>query len=131
MAVKSPFDFIGSICSNNKTNLLEQEPESEKQYLPFIINRSLSYHQDAIMFANEMNKYPNLSKQAQYDFYRFGLRPRRRFSKWVKPIKDADVDLVAEYYNISKIRASEMVQILSKDALKEMRIHLDKGGVIR
>ena len=28
---------------------------AEKQYAPFITNKALSYHQDAVYFANEMN----------------------------------------------------------------------------
>ena len=61
-------DWLNSI-NFTKENLIEEDPDLIKEYPPFIINRCLSGHLDAIMFANEMNKYPNLDKDLQYHFY--------------------------------------------------------------
>ena len=68
-------DWLNSI-NFNKKNLLEEDPSVIKEYPPFIVNRCLSNHVDAIMFANEMNKYPNLDKDMQYSFYLNSLRKR-------------------------------------------------------
>ena len=51
-------DWLNSI-NFTKDNLVEEDPNVIKDYPPYIINRCLSGHIDAIMFANEMNKYPN------------------------------------------------------------------------
>ena len=52
-------DWLNSI-NFNKNNLIEEDPSIIKDYPPYIINRCLSGHFDCVMFANEMNKYPNL-----------------------------------------------------------------------
>ena len=51
-------DWLNSI-NFTKDNLVEEDPNAIKDYPPYIINRCLSGHLDSIMFANEMNKYPN------------------------------------------------------------------------
>ena len=71
-------DWLNSI-NFTKQNLLEEDPDVIKDYPPYIINRCLSGHLDAIMFANEMNKYPNLDKDLQYHFYLNTLRKKRDF----------------------------------------------------
>ena len=50
----SPFDFINQI-NHGKTNLIDEKPELEKEYKPFIINRGLSFNHDTVLYANEMN----------------------------------------------------------------------------
>ena len=44
------------------------DAETEKAYAPFLVNRSLSYYQDTVMFANEMNRHAQLDNRLQYDF---------------------------------------------------------------
>ena len=60
-------DWLNSI-NHTKANLLEEDPDSVRKYPPYIINRCMSGHIDAILFANEMNKHPNLDKDMQYSF---------------------------------------------------------------
>ena len=128
MQVKSPFDFLTSICSADNTSLMRECPEGKGHYLPFIINRSLSYHQDTILLANEMNKYPNLTTEQQYDFLRLTVRPRKRFAKFMKPEVDPKVDVIAKYYNISKKSAKPMADLLTSKQIKEMQDALSVGG---
>ena len=71
-------DWLNSI-NHTKANLLEEDPDSVRKYPPYIINRCMSGHIDAILFANEMNKHPNLDKDMQYSFYLNTLRKRKRF----------------------------------------------------
>jgi hypothetical protein len=129
MEIKSPFDFVTSICSNDKTSLLDDCPEGRSQYLPFIINRSLSYHSDTVLLVNEMNRNAHLGVDQQYDFLRLTIRPRRRFAKWVKPEKNPNAEVIAEYYNISTTLASTMVDLIDSASIKNMKKHLDKGGI--
>ena len=49
----SPFDYLNSI-NMTKKNLMVDE-QSEKDYVPFIVNRGLGYFQDTVLLANEMN----------------------------------------------------------------------------
>ena len=54
----SPFEFLNAI-NFTKKNVMS-DPENEKYYNSFIINRSLSYFPDTVAIANEMNKYHHL-----------------------------------------------------------------------
>ncbi len=74
-------DWLNSL-NMSKEDLIDGDPDVEKEYPPFIINKCMSGQMDALMFANEMNKYPSLDKKLQYDFYLNSLRKRKRFSPW-------------------------------------------------
>ena len=69
-------EWLNSI-NTNKNNLIDEDPDTEKQYPSYIINRCLSGQIDSVMFANEMNKHPNLAKKLQYDFFLNSLRKGR------------------------------------------------------
>ena len=62
----TPFDFINAI-HYTKDNLIVDD-WSEKQYNPYIVNKGLSYGQDTIIPANEMNSRPHLDKILQFSF---------------------------------------------------------------
>ena len=53
---------------HNKNNLIDEDPDIEKQYPSYIINRCLSGQIDSVMFANEMNKHPNLQRSYNMTF---------------------------------------------------------------
>jgi hypothetical protein len=127
----NPFDFVNSINTGTKNDLMASDPEAEKSYLPFIINRQMSYFQDTVMIANEMNASSKLESKLQYDFYRHTVRPKKRFAKWTKPDSDQEelLKLISEYYGISKQAALPALKILSKEAIDHMRSVLDRGGV--
>lgn len=127
MAKLSPFDFIGSI--NDKSSYLITDEGSEKQYLPFIVNRGFSYFKDSVLFANEMNMYPATDKKMQYDFYYHGLSKRKRFSKWFKYEESEEVSIIKEFYSVSTKRAEEMKDLISNEDLEYMKARLSKGGL--
>lgn len=122
------FDFINSI-NTSKNDLLKEDPLSEKEYTPFIVNRSLSYFADTIFFANEMNKYSAIPKDWQYKFYLNSVKPKKRFSKWHKKEKNSDdISLIMREYDYSASKASEIVDILSEDQLNSIRARYNSGG---
>lgn len=110
-----------------KVYLLEKE--NEKDYVPFVINKALSFHYDCILHANQMNMYSNLDKQLQYDYYINSIRAYKRpFQKWLKPEKIEDLELIKECYVCSNEKAKEILSILNEAQLNEIRKKLDKGG---
>ena len=76
-------NWLNSI-NNTKINLIDEDPDLEKEYSPYIINRCFSGHIDSVMYANELNKHPNLAKKLQYDFFLNSLRKKKRFSPWFR-----------------------------------------------
>ena len=61
-------DYLNAI-NYSKDNLLEDEAAA-KGYVPFVVNRCLSYFPDTILQANEMNLLPNADKKMQFDYLR-------------------------------------------------------------
>ena len=101
---------------------------AERSYNPFMTNRSLSYFQDTIFFANEMNRYHHLDNKLQFHFLLNIVRKRKRFSKWNKPELDSDIDVVKEYYGYSNEKARQALTLLSPSQIEELRKKVSKGG---
>ena len=120
-------DWLNSI-NFNKKDLIEEDPSISKDYPPYIVNRCLSGHLDCIMFANEMNKYPNLDKDMQYSFYLNTLRKKKRFSPWLRKEKVTDLQSVKQYYGYSNEKASQALKILSKQQIDYIKQRLETGG---
>lgn len=116
----SPFDFAKSI--NEKTeDLLKVQPEAEKDYQPFLVNRALSFSPDTILFANMMNLCSMLDKKLQYDYLFASVRKRKRFDKWIKREEDDLVPLVATIYGVSQRKAVEYIAMLTEAQRNELR----------
>lgn len=120
-------DWLNSI-NHTKENLLEQDPDSIKKYPAFIINKCLSSHLDAVLFANEMNMNSHISNDMQYSFYINTLRKRKRFSPWLRKDKIKDLDIVKQYYGYSNEKAMQALNILSKEQIDFIKQRLDIGG---
>jgi hypothetical protein len=123
-----PFEFTKTI-NDTKHNLMDEDPEVEKDYIPFLVNRSLGYFMDTIMYANEMNRFNSLDYKLQYDFLLNIIRPRKRYSKWLKKSKDDNIDLIKKFYGYSYTKAKDVVDILSEDQIEHIRSKLDTGGL--
>ena len=84
---------------------------------------------DSILFANEMNKNCHLPKKMQYDFFINSLKPRKRFTPWIRKETLEEVELVKQYYGYSEDKALQALQILTKDNIDDIRKALNKGGM--
>ena len=120
-------DWLNSI-NQTKENLIDEDPSLEKEYPPYVVNRCFSGHLDAIMFANEMNKYNFLDKDMQYSFYLNTLRKRKRFSPWLRKDKVTDLECIKKYYGYSNEKASQALKILTKEQINFIKQRLDIGG---
>ena len=102
--------------------------DNKNEYPPFIVNRCLSGFIDTIMVANEMNINHQLSKKLQYEFLLNIVRPKRRFSPWLKKEKITDLDAVKSYYGYSNEKARSALSILSDEQLNSIKLKLTRGG---
>ena len=107
---------------------MEDEPDVEKEYPPFIINKCLSGQMDSLMYANEMNKHPQIDKRMQYDFYINSLRKRKRFSPWLMKEKIKNIEAVRRYYGFSTEKSEQALNILSNEQLDYIYEKLNTGG---
>jgi hypothetical protein len=122
----NPFQFVNEITFGKKDVMVD--PDMEKKYVPFMVNRSLSYFTDTVHMANEMNKYHHLDKKLQFQFLLNIVRKKKRFSKWVKPTTDSNVDVIKEYYGYSNEKAIQILPLLSADQLNIIKNKVNKGG---
>ena len=120
-------DWLNSI-NYTKKNLIDEDPSIEKEYPPYIINRCFSGHLDAVLFANEMNKYNFLPKKMQYDFFINILRTKKRFSPWIRKDKIKDLDCVKRYYGYSNEKALQVLKILTKQQLNFIKSKFEIVG---
>jgi len=115
---------------NLKVEKLDRE-YIEKEYVPFVINRTMSYFLDTVLYAEEMNNHSNTDKYSQYLFYFYGVKKSKRFAKWQKAdwskYKET-LDLIKEYYNYSDERALEALVLLTDDNIKIIKERMFKGG---
>jgi hypothetical protein len=122
----NPFEFVSAIC-DSKENLIVDDI-SEKSYNPFMVNRSLSYHYDTVLLANEMNQRAFLDKKLQFDFLINTVRKKKRFAKWAKPISSDDLEVVKEYYGYSNEKARQVLPLLNSDQMGQLTQRMYKGG---
>ena len=122
----NPFDFVKSI-TYTKQDIMHDLNKSE--YASFLVNRAISYYQDCILYANEMNRRFELEVRLQYHYLLNTIRKRKRFAKWQKPLKIDDLKIVMEYYQVSRAKAEEYLNILSENNIAVLRKKMNKGGV--
>lgn len=121
------FDFVNAI-NDSKADLFE-DPQAEKDYVPFVVNRAFSYFPDTVMIANVINQYSGASKEMQFDFYRAAVPKRKRFAKWAKKqASSEDLTAVMNYYKYSSKRALEAMTLLSDEQIRQIKHRMDTGG---
>ena len=128
--MSEPFAYLNAI-NNTKVDLMtgsDDDAQQEKEYVPFVVNRSLSYFPDTVLYANEVNLYPDLDKKLQFHYLINSVRARKRYSKWVKKLEDNDLSVVMEYYGYSARKAKAALQVLSPDQIEQIKTRLLKGG---
>lgn len=123
----SPFDFINAI-NHSKENLIVDD-WSEKQYIPYLVNRGLSFGSDTVIPANEVNSRPHLDKKLQFHFLINTVRPRKRYNKWVKAEKVEAIELIKTYYGYSTEKARQALSILTSVQIEHIKEKLKKGGL--
>ena len=121
-------DYLNAI-NHTKEKLMDTEDEEwERKYPPFIVNKCVDPFQDTILLVNEMNQYPNVDKKLQFDFFINSLRPRKRFTPWVKAKKLDDIEYVKEFYGYNNEKAKVALTILNDEQIATIKQKLYKGG---
>ena len=120
-------DWLNSI-NQSKLNLIDDDYATEKDYPPFIINKCLSGFIDTVLIANEMNIHSDLPKKMQYDFFINIVRPKKRFSPWLRKEKIDSLELVKKYYHYNDEKARSALKLLSEEQLEFIKQRMKTGG---
>lgn len=122
--MSDPFTLIKAI--NKKTEI-----EDVDGYVPYIVNHSFSAFPDTVLLANEMNRFPDLPHQMQFDFYYYAVRKGNRFEKWLKKNENDTLDnvqMIMNRYGYSQRKAREALDILRPDQLEYICKSMERGG---
>ena len=122
----NPFEYLTAINDTKKDIMIDDI--AEKGYNAFMVNRGLSYFNDTVLFANEMNMKAHLDNRLQFDFLINIVRRRKRFSKWMKPETASDVEVVKEYYGYSNEKARQALTLLTPEQIIDIKKKVYKGG---
>ena len=121
-------DYLKAI-NQTKEPLLDTEDEQwEKKYPSFIINKCLAPFPDTVMLVNEINQLHHLDKKLQFDFLINSLRPRKRYTPWMKAKKLENLEYVKEYYGYNNEKARYALNILNDEQISSIKTKLNKGG---
>lgn len=122
----NPIEFLKSI-NYTKEDLMSDE--TEKSYVPYLINHFLSGTVDTVLYANEMNTRQFMDVRMQYDYLRLSIRKNKRFSKWLKKEKPEKIEALKTFFNYSTRRAEEISQLISDDDIEEINKSMNRGGI--
>jgi hypothetical protein len=126
--MSKPFDYVNEILYGKKQMIVDDL--TEKDYNAFLVNKALSFHQDCIIYANEMNRRHFLDKKLQNDFLLNTVRSRKRpFAKWVKSEKSEDIECVKQVYGLSDSKAREALRLLSDEQIQKLKEQTGIGGL--
>jgi len=125
----NPFDYVNSINhkKNNLMNGSDNDELSEKLYNPYVVNKALSYFADTIMFANQVNQLHGVDSKLQYEYLLNSIKPKKRFSKWVKREDNDEIEMIKLYFNYSDKKARQVYNLLSSDQINNIRNELVRG----
>jgi len=124
----NPFEYVNAINTSKKDIMIDDL--AEKAYVPFTINRSLSYFNDTVLAANEMNKHHHIDNKLKFHFLLNIVRKRKRFSKWAKAEQISDIDIVKEYYGYSDEKARQVLGLLNDEQMTILKGKVYKGGKV-
>ena len=122
----NPFECLNAINYTKQDIMVDDI--AEKGYNSFMVNRGLSYFNDTVLMANEMNIYHHLDNRLKFDFLINIVRKKKRFSKWIKPETVSDVEVVKEYYGYSNEKAKQALSLLTSEQIDELKKKVYKGG---
>jgi hypothetical protein len=121
-------EVIPAILQNKKDVI--QTDQDERDYKPFLVNRTLSYHSDCFFYANMMNMYPLLDKKLQFQYLLNSIRPmKRKYEQWQKVEDDERLVSIKEYFGLSNEKAKEALRILTTEQISHIQEKTNTGGV--
>jgi hypothetical protein len=125
-------EIIPSILQSKKDYLVDEHDEKAYAGDAFLVNRSLSYHMDCVLYANQMNMNPHLDGKLQYQYYINTIRSmKRKFQPWQKVDKNSDLIAVKEYFGFNNEKAKQALRILNNDQITLIKEKTNKGGVTK
>ena len=127
---RTKVDLFGWLTDLNTDKMYLFRDDTATDFNTFMINRGMSQNVETIMYANELNKHWQLSKEQAHDFYYYILTRKKRFGKWAKQSGDnkEELDLIIKHYGVNRLRAMEYLKLLTPEDLQTIKAAYDVGG---
>jgi len=122
----NPFEYVKAINTTKKDIMVDKI--AEKEYNAFMVNRSLSNFRDTVLYANLMNVNHHLDSRLQFDFFINTIKKKNRFSKWLKPMKYENLEILKEYYGYSNEKAKSVISLFNNKQIEDLKTRIYKGG---
>lgn len=94
-----------------------------KAYDKFQISRFLSMIDLFLPLVNQVNRYPNISKEAHYNFFLSVLPKRQFYFKYIKKEKEVNKEAkeaIAEYFEIGKKEVDSYIEQLTEHQIEQI-----------
>jgi hypothetical protein len=73
----------------------------------------------------------HLDPLLQHDYLFYSVRKQKRYSKWKKKDKDADLEAVKMYFNYGYQKAKEAMPLLNKQQLEYIKDKVKGNALVR
>lgn len=99
-------------------------------YVPFVVNKAVGAHYDCVLQVNQMNLYPDLPFESQYEYLINTTRGwKRPFQPWLKNENDESLATIMEYYGISREKAKDLSGVLTNEQILQLKERMQTGGI--
>jgi hypothetical protein len=123
-------DILNCINVTKDTDLLDEYNKTD--YVPFLINRGMSFYPETILHANFLNSNSHLDRILQYKYFLYSVKKKKRFSKWLSNSKPPEnIQIISKFYGISINKSKEIADMITSEDLDNMKKYLDTGGTKR
>lgn len=114
------FDYVKSI-NTKESHLFDEAPDAVSGYIPYHVLTAFSYFPDTVLFANQINQFPDMPKHMHYDYLFYSLSQRKRFSKWFKQEKTDLLSNIRRFYKCNIVKAKEIEKLLTDEQREYMK----------
>ena len=121
-------DYLKAVNQSKEPLMNGDDEDWEKKYPPFIVNKCVAPFPDTVMLVNEINQLHHLDKKLQFDFLINSLRPRKRYTPWLKATKLENLEYVKEFYGYNNEKAKVALDLLNDEQISAIKQKMRKGG---
>ena len=121
-------NYLKAINETKEPLMDGEDEEWEKKYPPYIVNKCVAPFPDTIQLVNEINQLHHLDKKLQFDFLINSLRPRKRYTPWLKATKLENLEYVKEFYGYNNEKAKVALDLLNDEQISAIKQKMRKGG---
>ena len=121
-------NYLKAINETKEPLMDGEDEEWEKKYPPYIVNKCVAPFPDTILLVNEINQLHHLDKKLQFDFLINSLRPRKRYTPWLKATKLENLEYVKEFYGYNNEKAKVALDLLNDEQISAIKQKMRKGG---